>query len=76
MALQFSQVGEDAMRRTASFGLALAFLLLLSYVLVFEVKLPVANAALFNDEFANLSNWYIVNGAWTRFLVTYVGVAS
>ena len=64
------------MRRTTSFGLALAFLLLLSYVLVFEVKLPVANAALFNDEFANLNNWNIVNGAWTATGGILQGVAT
>ena len=53
------------MRRRTSFGVALAFLLLFSIVLVFEVKLPEANAALFSDDFANINNWSIVNGVWT-----------
>jgi outer membrane protein assembly factor BamB len=52
------------MRRN-TYGLALAFLLLLSYVLVFEVKMPEANAALFNDDFGNLSNWTAINGVWS-----------
>ena len=53
------------MQRGTSFRLALALLLLLSCILVFEVKMPVANAALFSDDFANLSNWNVVNGAWS-----------
>jgi hypothetical protein len=54
-----------SLRRLFRFGVALAFLLLLSCVLVFEVKLPEANAALFNDNFSNLSNWTVVNGVWS-----------
>ena len=53
------------MQRGTSFRLALALLLLLSCILIFEVQMPVANAALFSDNFANLSNWTVVNGAWS-----------
>ena len=53
------------MRRRTSFGVALAFLLLFSIVLVFDVKLTEANAALFSDDFANINNWFVVNGVWT-----------
>ncbi len=54
------------MRRPFRFGVALAFLLLLSCVLVFEVKLPEASAlVLFSDNFANLDNMNVINGVWT-----------
>jgi hypothetical protein len=55
----------EALRRKSIFVVALAFLLLFSIVLVFEVRLPEANAALFSDNFANLNNWTVVNGVWT-----------
>jgi hypothetical protein len=56
---------EIGLSRRTAFGVALAFLLLFSSVLVLEVKLPEAKAALYSDDFANISNWTGVNGVWT-----------
>ena len=40
--------------------------MLFSCVLAFEVKLTEANSTLLSDDFGNLNNWTIINGAWTN----------
>jgi hypothetical protein len=77
MILSYIYSKGEALRRSSALGVALAFLLLFFTVLIFEVRLPDANAlVLFSDDFANLNELNVINGVWNPSGSLLSGTAS